>query len=232
MPESLEELPLFPLETVLFPYAQIQVHVAEERYRAMVRECLEYERPFGIVLIREGHEREPIADPYLVGTAVRIVQVHTFEDGRMELHVQGERRFRIRTLDESKPYPVGYVEPVVELEGEDTPRAHALLARATEGFQLLIQGLLSRPNFNVQVIFPTDPVALSFTIANLLPMENRDKQRMLETTDTLERLAGLIPILERQLQDIDVLRTQFVEGDQQRAWKLTATDHQEWVNPN
>ncbi len=232
MADTLEELPLFPLETVLFPYAQIQLHVFEDRYRDMVRECIEFEKPFGIVLIREGRSVGELADPYLVGTAVRIVQAHTYEDGRMDLHVQGERRFRIRQLDDSKPYLVGFVEPVVELEGDDTPRAHALVSRATEGFQTLVQGLLARPNFNVQVIFPTDPVALSFTIANLLPMENRDKQRLLETTDTTERLAGLIPILERQLDDIDVLRTQFLEGKDQRAWKLTPADLQEWINPN
>ncbi len=230
MSQSFEELALFPLETVLFPYATIQLHVFEDRYRELVRDCIEFDRPFGIVLIREGREVGSGSDPYLVGTAVRIVRVHTYDDGRMDLQVQGERRFRVRRFDDSGSYLVGHVEPVVELEGEDTPRAHALLSRARESFQMLIQGLLWRPNFNVQVIFPNDPVALSFTIANLLPMENRDKQRLLETTDTLERLSGLLPILERQLLDVDKLREEFAE--KQRAWRLRPADLQEWINPN
>lgn len=232
MAEQLEELPLFPLETVLFPYASLQLHVFEDRYRDMVRNCLEFDRPFGIVLIREGKEVEGPAEPYLVGTAVRIVSVHTYDDGKMDLQVQGERRFRIRRFEESKPYMVGFVEPVIETENDDTPRAHALVSRAKEGFQLLIEGLLARPNFTVQVKFPTDPVVLSFTIANLLAMKNLDKQRLLETTDTLERIAGLIPILEKQVMEIDQLREKYLEAQSSHTWKLKPADLQEWINLN
>ena len=77
---GLEQLPLFPLNTVLFPYASIQLHVFEERYQAMVRECIAADTPFGIVLIRSGFEVGEIADPYRVGTAVRIKEVHNYED--------------------------------------------------------------------------------------------------------------------------------------------------------
>ena len=116
MSEKLEELPLFPLETVLFPYAALQLHVFEERYRDMVRDCMSSDKPFGIVLIRSGDMTGGSAEPYMVGTAVRIVQVYTYEDGRLDIQVQGERRFRIRKIDESKPYLVGWVEPVIELD--------------------------------------------------------------------------------------------------------------------
>lgn len=200
MSRQLEELPLFPLSTtVLFPFAQVQLHVFEDRYREMVRECLEFEKPFGIVLIRSGPEVGGHADPYLVGTTVRILKVMQYDDGRMDIQVKGERRFRIRKLDDSRDYLVGYVEPVIELEVEDSPRADALLMRAREDFQLWMKKLFERQDFSVQVKFPDDMVALSFTIANLLPIENIEKQRLLETTDTLERLSGLIPLLEQQL---------------------------------
>jgi uncharacterized protein len=220
MPQELEELPLFPLDTVLFPYASLQLHVYEERFREMVRMCLEYDRPFGIVLIRSGSGQT--TDPYLVGTAVRIVQVHTFEDGRMDLHVQGERRFRIREMDESRPYPVGLVEPVVELEVEENPQATELLTRARDVFELLVHKLFERQEFKVQVVFPTDPVVLSFTIANLLPMENLEKQRLLETTDTLERVEELLPILESQI----------LEAKVPQYFKVGPEDLREWVHPN
>ncbi len=221
MAKQLEELPLFPLNTVLFPFAQVRLHVFEDRYREMVRLCLQDDRPFGIVLIRSGNE-VGMADPYLVGTVVRIVQVDTYEDGRMDIQVQGERRFRIRELDESHPYLVGRVEPVVEHVLEDSMRAEELLTRAREEFEVLIQKLFARQEFEVQVVFPTDPVALSFTIANLLPMENLDKQRLLETTDTLERVEDLLPILEQQSKDVR----------QTNLYRIGSDDLREWITPN
>jgi uncharacterized protein len=223
MPQELEELPLFPLSTVLFPYATIQLHVFEERYRKLVRDCLEFDKSFGIVLIRRGDEvGGGDVEPYMVGTAVRIVRVHTYDDGRMDIQVQGERRFRIRKLDESQTYLVGYVEPVIEMELEDNPRTDALIMRATEDFQALVQGLFARQDMNVKVKFPTDPTALSFTMANMLPMENIEKQRLLETTDTLERLQGLRPILERQI----------LEAQRPRFFKMGEEERSEWIFPN
>ncbi|MFQ3668573.1 MAG: LON peptidase substrate-binding domain-containing protein, partial [Fimbriimonadaceae bacterium] len=99
-----------------------------------------------------------------------------------------------------------------------------------ECFQILVEGLLARPGFNVQIVYPSDPVALSFTIANLLPIENLEKQRLLETTDTMERLASLIPILERQLSEIDELRSQMI--DPSVPYRLTMSDLEEWIHPN
>lgn len=222
MPEPLEEMPLFPLETVLFPYAALQLHIFEERYRSMIRECVDLDRPFGIVLIRSGNVVGGPADPYMVGTAVRIVQVYTYEDGRLDIQVQGERRFRIRKLDESRPYLVGYVEPVIELEIEESPQAENVIAKARDDFQVFVENLFSRQDFRVQVRYPNDPVALSFTIANLLTMENIEKQRLLELTDTVERLQGLTPILERNL----------LEAKAPNQYRLRPQDLRAWVHPN
>jgi Lon protease-like protein len=222
MSEKLEELPLFPLETVLFPYAALQLHVFEERYREMVRRCVDDDKPFGIVLIRSGEVIGGPAEPYMVGTAVRIVQVYTYEDGRLDVQVQGERRFRIRRLDESKPYLVGYVEPVVELDISDSLNAQQVIEKAREEFQVFVEGLFSKQDFKVQVRFPTDPVALSFTIANLLTMENLEKQRLLELTDTVERLEGLTPILERNIVEARFMAPQ----------RLRPSDLSEWISSN
>jgi uncharacterized protein len=222
MSQELEKLALFPLTTVLFPYATVQLHVFEDRYRQLVRDCLDLDTSFGIVLIRSGSEVGGEAEPYMVGTTVRITRVHTYDDGRMDIQVQGERRFRIRKIDESKPYMVGFVEPVLELESEDSPRADALVMKAREDFELWIQRLISKTELNVQVKFPEDRVALSFAIANLLPIENLEKQRLLETTDTLERIQGLIPILEEQI----------LEARAPSYFKLRPEDLAEWITPN
>lgn len=222
MGHELEELPLFPLNTVLFPHAQIQLHVFEDRYRELVRACIADDRPFGIVLIRSGGEVGEPADPYLVGTVVRINEVHHYDDGRMDIYVQGERRFRIRRIDESRPYLVGYVEPVLEHAIDDDERAETLLTQAREEFELLVQRLFERQEFSVQVVFPQDPVTLSFTIANLLSMENLQKQRLLEATDTLERFEELLP----------VLRNQILEANQPNYYRLASQDLREWITPN
>ena len=107
MSKTLEEMPLFPLNAVVFPYGSLQLHIFEPRYREMIRSCIEFERPFGIVLIRNGEEVGEIAEPYMVGTAVRVTEAVELGDGRMDITVTGERRFRIRELDESRSYLVG-----------------------------------------------------------------------------------------------------------------------------
>lgn len=190
---------MFPLTTVLFPHASVRLHVFEERYRQMVQDCLDHDQPFGIVLIRDGEEVGGPSEPYLVGTAVRIRQVYRFEDGSMDLHVHGERRFRIRHLDESKPYMVGYVEPVSEFFYEENSESEEIVRRARVAFQAWFEIVLARQDVSVKVQFPADWTALSFAIANLLPLENLEKQRFLETTDTIERFEELIPIIEDQI---------------------------------
>lgn len=227
MAQELEELPLFPLNTVLFPHASLTLHIFEDRYREMVRMCLREDRPFGIVLIRDGEETGVQVDPYLVGTACRIREVRTYDNGHMDIAVYGERRFRIRRIDESRPYLVGWVEPVLEHEMEASERSDRLLSRAKDEFEALIRRSIEREEVSVRVVFPGDPMVLSFTIANLLQMENLKKQRLLETTDTIERIEDLMPILENQNYEADLigpLGSQYVP--------ITTADLREWINPN
>ncbi|MBE2220120.1 MAG: LON peptidase substrate-binding domain-containing protein [Anaerolineae bacterium] len=107
------ELPLFPLNTVLFPGMPLPLHVFEERYKKMVQVCLDEKRPFGVVLIRSGvAEGGPVAYPYEIGCAADIVEVQRLEDGRLLIMAVGQERFRIVALDHTLPYLVGKVEPL------------------------------------------------------------------------------------------------------------------------
>lgn len=223
MPQPLEQIPLFPMNLVLFPYATLQVHVGDERHRELVRECVKLDQAFGIVLQKPGSDRGPAADTYLVGTAVRVFSVHSYYDGQMDVSVKGERRFRIRKVDDSGRYLVGHVEPVVEMEIEDSPRAHALTQKAREFTEAFIAAHFSHSEYKVAMVrLPQDVTALSFLVANLLPVENLAKQRLLETTDTLERLAELIPVLERAI----------LESATPRYVRLTAQAMSAWIHPN
>lgn len=215
-------MPLFPLHTVLFPFAPMQLHVFEERYREMVRFCRDFDSPFGVVLIRSGDEVGGFAEPYLVGTAVRIEYIQQYDDGRMDVRVRGERRFRVRKLDESRPYLVGLVEPVSEAEPDNQERVEALAMRARESFRNWVQSAFNRPELSVQVNFPDDPVAMSFLMANYLPLENLEKQRMLEQVDTGERLADLIVQIEHHV----------IESEGPDVERVTSEHLADWIQPN
>lgn len=188
----------------------------------MVKTCLDYDAPFGVVLIRHGEEVNDTPEPFLVGTACRIEQVHNYPDGRMHISVLGERRFRIRRLDESNPYLVGQTEPVTEADYKNTARIIALSSRLAETFGILITGMLSRPDFNIDVQLPDDPMMRSFLVARFLNLENPIKQRLLECTDTEQRLAELIPLVEQQI----------IESNAQVVQKLTPEAMAEWITPN
>ena len=225
MPQEFEELPLFPLSTVVFPFASLSLHIFEPRYREMVAYCLENDRPFGIVLIRAGDETDLEAEPYMVGTVVRITQTHRYDDGRLDIQVRGERRFRIRSFDTSRAYLVGLVEPVEEFSYDSSAEVLAIMEQAQKEFETLITRALAQRDFSVQIVFPSDPVVLSFTIANMLEMPVLTKQRLLETTDTLDRFEALIPMLERYLSETE-------DPTDYGFQPIHAKDLSNWVFPN
>lgn len=213
---------MFPLHAVLFPYARVQLHIFEERYREMIRYCEEFDSPFGVTLIRAGDEVGGEAEPYLVGTAARIEKVHRYPDGRLHVSAIGEWRFRVRKLSDEKAYMVGHVQPLVEMEEDNSNRLDALARRAVESFKGLVSGMIARPDFNIDVQLPEDPTALSFVIANFLQLENLEKQRFLEMTDPEERLAQLIPAIDAQI----------LESKNNSRQRLTSEHVQEWISPN
>jgi len=98
------DLRLFPLQTVLFPGMRLPIHVFEDRYRLMIRECIEEDAPFGVLLIKSGSEVGGPAVPHDLGTTARILQVEYLEDGRMNIFTIGERRFRTIALNTTQPY--------------------------------------------------------------------------------------------------------------------------------
>ncbi len=116
------ELPLFPLNVVLFPGVVLPLHIFEPRYRQMIVDCQQQEQPFGIVLARPDsvHLQEEL---YSIGTMAEIRDLNRLEDGRYVLMALGLQRFRILSQHRQKPYLSGIVElyedvadPVEELD--------------------------------------------------------------------------------------------------------------------
>ncbi len=139
------ELPLFPLNTVLCPGIALPLHIFEERYRAMVRHCLETTSPFGVVLIREGREAGAGVISFTgVGTIAEIRDAGTYEDGRYDLLVVGTRRFEIRrVLSGERPYLVAEVDVLDESVG-DADAAQRLAMLATRRFVSYLELLQPR----------------------------------------------------------------------------------------
>ena len=129
------ELPLFPLHTVLCPGVALPLKVFEERYRVMVKRCLELDEPFGVVLIRDGREVGAAATSIAtVGTIAEIREAAKYSDGRYDLLVVGTRRFRIESVAVGRrPYLVAEVTELDEPVG-DPDRAGQMTAEVTQRF--------------------------------------------------------------------------------------------------
>jgi Lon protease-like protein len=205
------DLPLFPLNVVLFPRMPLPLHIFEPRYREMIADCLRDEIGFGVVLIREGDEVGAPAEPYNVGTVARILDVKRLQDGRMNLVTMGVVRFRLIQTHSEHPYLSGDVE-----RWEDDMGDLAALPRATHvAHQLFIEymaDLLELANSEPaakQLVAPLDPQVLSYTIATNLQISNEEKQTLLEMDTVEARLRHQITILERErefLRRVKVLR--------------------------
>jgi uncharacterized protein len=139
------ELPLFPLNTVLCPGIALPLHIFEDRYRALVRHCIDTTSPFGVVLIREGREVGTGAISFTgIGTIAEIRDAGTYEDGRFDLLVVGTRRFEIRrVLGARRPYLVAEVEVLDEQVG-DPATAQRLAMTATRRFVTYLELLQPR----------------------------------------------------------------------------------------
>ncbi|HET7828903.1 MAG TPA: LON peptidase substrate-binding domain-containing protein [Candidatus Limnocylindrales bacterium] len=134
------QIPLFPLHTVLAPGIALPLHIFEERYRAMVRRCLDTSSPFGIVLIREGSEVAPRdgrtqeLSISVVGTFAEIREASKYVDGRWDLLTVGTGRFVVReVIADREPYLVGEVDELGDSVG-DEEAAEALVGRVTRRF--------------------------------------------------------------------------------------------------
>ena len=122
---GLSSLPLFPLNVVLFPGMALHLHIFEERYKAMIGDCIDQEQPFGVVLIKSGKEAGGSAEPFTIGTTARVVQVERLPEGRMNILTAGERRFETEQVTQQTPHLAGQVKYLEEDPGETSEEAMA-----------------------------------------------------------------------------------------------------------
>ncbi len=192
------DLPLFPLNTVLFPGMILPLHIFEERYKLMINRCLEQERPFGVLLIREGRESGGFAVPYEVGTTTVIAGVSRLDDGRMNVITIGSDRFRLRSLRYDQPYLVGDAEPW-PLLGGGTEQARDQVGPMRALLHQYLSLLVQAQGHKIEIEeVPTEPRTLALVIAISLQLPMPQKQRLLNQPTVPHMLFAERAILKRE----------------------------------
>lgn len=184
-----ERIPIFPLETVLFPGMPLQLHIFEKRYKIMVEELLQSEPVFGVTLIKKGNEvNDSSTIPYLIGTLAHIVDVEKLDAGKYNITVVGEKRFRIQQLFYDQPYlsadisdhPLEYKRPL------DVYRRIRPLRRQVQSYLERLTHL-EEENFDLRLIeLPDEPISLLYLAASLLQIPAHEKIPILTSTSALE----------------------------------------------
>ncbi|MCY4365219.1 MAG: LON peptidase substrate-binding domain-containing protein [Chloroflexi bacterium] len=198
-PDDLTELPLFPLNLVLFPGMRLPLHIFEERYKAMIGDCIDRETPFGVVLIKEGPEVGGPAEPFRIGTSARVTQVQRLEEGRMNLLALGERRFDLVEIVQEEPHMVGRIAYKEEAVGELDSQ---VLSDVGQEYGVFLQHIATLAGaWNAPVEVPENPLNLSFeavsTLTGSIELPQGMRQDLLEVETASERLSQLLPLLKR-----------------------------------
>jgi Lon protease-like protein len=206
-------LPVFPLGTVLFPGLVLPLHIFEERYRDLVRHLQGLPdgtpREFGVVAIRQGWETLPTSGPagptradvpvalHDIGCTAELRQVTELPDGKYDIVTVGRRRFRIASVDEpSSSFLTAAVEWLPEPSGRED-LADLLAPRVLAVFRQYLT-LIRDDEQELGEQLPDDPTVLSHLVAATAALTVEDRQRLLATTDTAERLRAELRLLNRE----------------------------------
>ncbi|MEU3142814.1 MULTISPECIES: LON peptidase substrate-binding domain-containing protein [unclassified Streptomyces] len=218
-------LPLFPLNSVLFPGLVLPLNIFEERYRAMMRELLKKPedgpRRFAVVTIRDGHEVAPSApglpdptavpergpaagfgtDPlrsfHKVGCVADAATIRERADGTFEVLATGTTRARLLSVDASGPFLTAELEPVLEAPGEEAGALAEGVLRAFRQYQKRLAGARER-SLATGAELPDEPGVLSYLVAAAMMLDTPTKQRLLQAPDTASRLRDELKLLRTE----------------------------------
>ncbi len=190
---------------MLFPGAILNLHVFEPRYRQMISECLDANEAFGVVLIREGKEAGDVdVLPHEIGTTAEICEVKPLPADRFYISTTGRRRFKIQNVVSRDPYllvEVEYLEEELEDRNAVVELTDEVRGEFREYLRLLVEFSGTAPDFDL----PSDPVDASFLIGDALQVADTMKQRLLELSNTQQRLTEELGFLRRLLPQLRAL---------------------------
>lgn len=184
------QIPLFPLSVPLFPGVTLPLRIFEQRYLRLVSESLKSDTGFGVALIREGGEVGR-ASTWPLGLYVKIVDWSQGEEGLLHVQVQGERRFRITDTSRADD---GLVQAEVEWLPEPDPQP---VPEECDGLLAVLDELKQHATMLPLKFAPVDSAdALSWQLAQLLPLDDKVRVELLAIDDPLVRLAELAASLD------------------------------------
>jgi Lon protease-like protein len=197
-----EMLPLFPLGTVLYPGLVLPLNIFEQRYKQLVRDLLDGPEPrrFGVIAIREGRETgvTGVSSLYEVGCLAMMREVNELPDGRYELITVGTDRFKLRDIDDSRPYLRGELDLIEEQTGEEI-EAQLVAIAVQRSFRAYLDVLATRGPATISVPeLPDEPILLSYLVAASVIIDLPARQSLLAQPDALTRLTAERALLARE----------------------------------
>jgi uncharacterized protein len=207
MKADVMELPLFPLNVVLFPGQTLPLHIFEPRYRVMIQRCIEHGEPFGVILAQDGEE----GAAHDVGTAARITQVEKLPDGRMNILTVGTERFMLQNVRESEhdyligdvvPYPFTDDAPAGAPIGALGALKSLVIARLRRYLAILAR--MSGVDFHFDQ-FPNEATAVAVFAAIALQLPLDEKQELLATQSVNDLLSEEAEILKAELLALAIM---------------------------
>ena len=203
-----DTLPMFPLNSVLFPGMSVPLRVFEDRYRALVHHLLRVddptERVFGSVGIREGYEvgDHGAQSVYRVGCVLQLTEVDRRDDGTFDIVAVARERLVLEEMQRGSDYPQGLAavlpEPEVDVPAEVLERARATFT----AFRVAMTELQGDPYSGT---LPRDPDYLAWTLSALAPLPMAERQSLLEAENATERLTLVTRMLTEELRAINVI---------------------------
>jgi Lon protease-like protein len=214
---TIEQIPLFPLRTVLFPGQELPLRIFEERYKVMVGELLESGGGFGAVFIKSGPEVGGTAIPRDVGTTAAIVESQRTDDGRYFINTRGRQRFRIVRMLEPNPYPRAEIRFLDDTTYEDWATLGPALETVRTTFPVYFRLALALSDQWARGLeLPRDPHRLVNFLAQWLQTDEESKQRLLEAEACSERLGLLAEVLDglidRTRREVDTMHQRRMQG--------------------
>lgn len=187
-------IPIFPLGIVLLPQLPMPLHIFEERYKLMIRHCLDQKKAFGIIF----YDGKYMSQRGCTAAITEILKY--YDDGRMDIMTRGQDRFIIKRIDESKPYLQAQVEYFDDAVEEPTEELNAAIDRALNllaEYRLMTDADSGRPEYE-------DIRQLSFLISGNEGFTPAEKQTFLEMTSTTARLLKSMAALQKVIERLKV----------------------------
>jgi Lon protease-like protein len=185
----MNRVPLFLLNTVLFPGASLPLKVFETRYLDMVSDCLKRDEPFGVCLLRSGAEVGAAGEPQAIGTLARVEKWDMPTPGILHILARGGQRFAVQKSETRHQLVIAEVELWEPEPALEIPERYASLVEFLREIAAEDPELLAAPHFN-------DASWVGLRLAELLPVENPIKQEWLAERDPVARLASILEVLK------------------------------------